>query len=667
MRKIVLILVILFTSIISAQNKIDSLLQVLATEKVDTAKVRVYTHLGDLYNRSVPDTAIYYYKKGLQISETIDDKRYTAENLLKIGSSYEDKGDFKKAQTYLQKALNEYVKLKDQQGKANVFYAIAIVYKSQTDYDKAIEFYKKSLNINEKLGNEIHKAYNLEGIGILFFRKGQYDKAIEYFQKGLKIIENSGDISDLAPSYINYANVLLRQDHINEGIAYYHKAEKIAKKNNDLKTLGAIYLNLGVIYRWEPDWDKSTENYNKALKILTDFGDKRVLTNLYDNLGVNYEELGNNKKALDYAHKSLALAKEIGNKDKIITTTGNIAAYYNNIKQYKKAIIYAKKSIALAKENEILISQMNVYEHLSNSYKGLNDHKKALEYKVLEAEMKDSIFTIKKTEKIEEIQTKYETEKKELEIAKKAIEIDVLEKDAKMNKIYLIATGLILALALLSVYLFYRQQLMQSKHKADLFNQKLLRLQMNPHFIFNTLTSIQSYMFEKDTKKAAMYLSAFSKLTRSILDGSRKDFVSLQEDYDNNDNYLKIQQMRFDNLFDYAISVDESIDPDTIQIAPMLIQPFIENAVIHGFKDIKYQGHLKIAYKKVKDSIQITVEDNGKSNGIANKENHKSHALSITKERLRILNKKSQKDITFKISNSDKGYKVVFTVPLKVA
>lgn len=652
----------------SAQNKADSLLQVLAQEKVDSNRVTIFGKLGNFYQNAVPDTAIYYYKKGLDIAQKNKQNQKVVRYLLAIGTVYETKSDYTQALGYYKKALEQATKIDSKKDQGNIQVNLGVISEKKGNYDQALEYYKEASNLYRIINDSIGLASVYNNRGLVYANKGQNDKAISFYLKSAKIYEKIKDEQTAASAYINIGRVFMVETDYETAIRYFNQAISILKKTQNLDTLGIAHLNIAIAYMGKLDFNKASLHNDKAFEAFKKTENLYMLSHVYNNYSYLYTEKGNYNKAIEYSLLSLPISEKLGDKLGMSYKLMSIASDYNSLKQYNNSINYATKSLILAKELNALREQINAYGQLADAYTGKKNYKKALDYQILQTQLKDSLFTIEKTEKINDIQTKYETEKKDLEIANNALTIDNLENEAQRNKILMWASVLIIGLGILALVLFYRNRLSQEKYKAELFNQKLLRSQMNPHFIFNTLTSIQSYMFEKDTLKAAMYLSSFSKLTRSILEGSRHDFVSLQEDYETNENYLKIQQMRYDSLFEYSISIDENIDPDHVQIAPMLIQPFIENSVKHGFKDIDYKGHLEIVYKKLDDSIQITIQDNG--TGVLDKKehSHKSHALSITKERLRILNKRSKKNITFNVAPAtEKGYKVVFQIPLKVA
>ncbi len=204
---------------------------------------------------------------------------------------------------------------------------------------------------------------------------------------------------------------------------------------------------------------------------------------------------------------------------------------------------------------------------------------------------------------------------------------------------------LISIILLVLVWVKYREKKIKEQNRYLVLEQKLLRSQMNPHFIFNSLSSIQSFIFENNPVVAGSYLSSFAELIRSILYNSREEFITLEKEVQTLKNYLELQQLRYNKDFTYELSVDDDLEPEQVKLPPMLAQPFIENAIEHGLKDLDRTGELKISFLHVRDYLQIIVQDNGK--GIeetmrlnrSRKKNHKSLATQITRERIEILNK----------------------------
>jgi len=233
---------------------------------------------------------------------------------------------------------------------------------------------------------------------------------------------------------------------------------------------------------------------------------------------------------------------------------------------------------------------------------------------------------------------------------------------------------LFVMIAIISSIIAFRINQIKKKNKIEkkmltiekqLFEleQKSLRMQMNPHFIFNSLNSIQSFILTNDTDRAINYLGKFSQLIRLILSNSRESFIPVKDEIQTLQYYLSLEQLRFENEFDYTITVDEKIDDEFICIPPMLIQPFVENAILHGILHRHDKGIVNISLTLKENSILCIIEDNGvgraRAQQIKNESGlkHKSRGMVITKERLDILNKQSQEQITVHVTDlkDDKG------------
>jgi LytS/YehU family sensor histidine kinase len=239
-------------------------------------------------------------------------------------------------------------------------------------------------------------------------------------------------------------------------------------------------------------------------------------------------------------------------------------------------------------------------------------------------------------------------------------------------------TRTFLILAVLLIFLFFitfsfffiQQQKLKAKAKNFELEQKLLRSQMNPHFIFNSLIAIQSFVFENNAMMAGKYISDFAKLMRLILENSREEYISISKELETLNFYLELQKLRFENKFDFTINIDKDIETENVAIPPMLAQPIIENAIEHGIKPLKIQGFINISFFKKENYIFVQINDNGI--GIKNlttpknsdDKKHKSYALKILQERLNNYTPKEKSKLT--VVSSDVGTEVSFFTPYKL-
>ncbi len=253
--------------------------------------------------------------------------------------------------------------------------------------------------------------------------------------------------------------------------------------------------------------------------------------------------------------------------------------------------------------------------------------------------------------------------------------------------VFKISAGSFLIL-ILWVSIFYRLKTIRKKHEREKklleiekryfdLEQKALRLQMNPHFIFNTLNSIQSFVITSETEKAINYLAKFAKLMRLMLLNSRESFISIKDELEALTHYMDIERLRFDNKFDYNIEIGSDIDDEFLGIPPMILQPYVENAILHGIMHKKSRGNIDIKIKLLGDIIFCSIEDDGIGRNLAMKHKEKeglgrkSKGMLITKERLEILNKQNKEKISVNVIDitddlgKGKGTRVEITTLIK--
>ncbi len=307
------------------------------------------------------------------------------------------------------------------------------------------------------------------------------------------------------------------------------------------------------------------------------------------------------------------------------------------------------------------------------SYEGKQDYEKAFLHHKKYKEISDSSLNENSLNKIQELQTQYETERKETEIERlhEANRIQELEYRQTLSWLVIGLIGLSLAGA---VFFFYnRQRILLTNNQKLEIEQRLLRSQMNPHFIFNALTSIQSFLLsEGQAQKGAYYLTKFAKLIRRILEHSRVTFVPLSDELETLDHYLALQQLRYEKHFDYEIKVNLQADPEEITFPPMLLQPAVENAIEHGDLARVPNGKVKVWVEQPdQHQIRVHVRDNGLGREAAKKrhngrKSHRSLATVIIKERIDLLQKTYNRNIQYRIEDAPGGGTIVtYDFPLK--
>jgi LytS/YehU family sensor histidine kinase len=292
----------------------------------------------------------------------------------------------------------------------------------------------------------------------------------------------------------------------------------------------------------------------------------------------------------------------------------------------------------------------------------------ALEYFEEAKAMDDFSQKMSVQDGVSRMKEQYETEKKQRENEKLKQENQV--KDLQISQRNYLVFGSILLLILICVIAFItiRYNRLKAGKVAVEMEQRLLQSQMNPHFIFNVLHAIHTFMLKKDTEESGKLLTSFARLVRSILQHSSTDNITLSEELKWLKDYMRLQQLRFSNSFNYTIEIDEELSPDNLLLPPMLIQPFIENAIEHGFSELDKPGELIISYRKIAKEVEIRITDNGKgfsaNEPVRVKKEHESLAIQITEKRILLLNKRRKGAFKFGIvSKPSEGTTVLFSIP----
>jgi hypothetical protein len=317
-----------------------------------------------------------------------------------------------------------------------------------------------------------------------------------------------------------------------------------------------------------------------------------------------------------------------------------------------------------------------VYRDLYRYYQKRDDLRPAMHYLQAYTAAKDTLDRLTRNREAVEIQTRFETTRKDAEILALG-QANELKELRLMRFTWFIGglAGLAFFIVLVAVIL-HRQNKLKSSRLNLIMQQRLLRSQMNPHFLFNSLASIQNFIIKEKPALASDYLGRFSKLMRQILNSTAVEYVPLEEEISSIENYLALQKVRYRDMFDYTLEVDEEIDTETTRIPPMLAQPFIENAIEHGILHKGSKGNIAVSFKLHNNQLLFVVEDNGIGREKAQEllrqrdKTHKSMATAITQERIAVSNRKLKRKITMEITDlkdengQARGTRVVFGVPV---
>ena len=322
-------------------------------------------------------------------------------------------------------------------------------------YDTAHQYGEQALSLAKKIyfKKGIGSAYN--SIGAIYWNEGNYNKALKNFIAALKILEELGDQKRIAAACNNVGIIHYSQGQYEQALEYYFKSLKIDEARGDKKGMTESYNNIGVVYHEQNQHNKALEYHLNALKLRKETNDKHGMAYSYDNIGVIYKEQRHYDDALKSFSKALAIQEEIGDKQGQTISLINCGIVYYHQKKYDQAIKLSERGLAIAKSIGSRESVKDAYDCLYEAYARMHDFKKAYEYHKLYSEEKDSLLNEGSSKQITEMQTKYETEKKEQQIT--LLNKDKEIQDAQLNRqkivIWSVAGGLLVVL-ILSVFIF---------------------------------------------------------------------------------------------------------------------------------------------------------------------------------------------------------------------
>jgi LytS/YehU family sensor histidine kinase len=379
--------------------------------------------------------------------------------------------------------------------------------------------------------------------------------------------------------------------------------------------------------------------------------------------------------AWSYFMKAYELSQKTHNKTGLASICTMLGAYYMEIGDIKKAKTYTLEAFEIAKETGFTIQIISLTDLLKKIYTKEGNYKSALEVYELNIKTRDSLSNEKVRKEATEKEYNYNLEKKENENKLLAQQNQIQNLQMQQSRYFSLGLGVLLLLVILVAILFARQNRFRSEQKNVQMEQKLLRTQMNPHFIFNSLNTIQQFIITNDNDKAQLYLSKFSRLMRRLLESNTKESITLKEEVEILEKYLEIESLRFNNVFSYQIKVAENINPTQINMPHFLIQPFVENAIWHGLLPKEGDKELKIVFEKQgENTLSCTIDDNGV--GRQNKlqkapfEEKKSLAISFIKQRLALMNKVKKTNYALTLTDkkdaagNDAGLSVRITMPV---
>lgn len=542
-------------------------------------------------NKSVKESKVGSLKKAEKAIKE-DNPTETAAQYTNLGNQYATSKQYSVSNTYYQRALNIYKDLKDNDKQAEILRKIAINNEVLNNIPLATSYFSqaqdKATNVQERQlnSNDLSRVQN----------NTNASKQADFLNDNIRILEESNKREEVAQTYQQRAKLSLANKDTLAAIYDLKKAAKTST-NDDVKKDAAT--KLAFIYA-------ATDSLKTAIKILEDSSEKAYNIKDWDNyfdlqqkLSDYYFKENNTTKALKSLETSLQKAYELSNTKWVSALNNKLYSYYlesgNTVKANEYAQIFMQRAWNLV-NNDSLLMQNKIFGEISQR--------------------------ISLLEKEKETQT-------------------VLYKNSKKFNTVLLILLSVLFLAVLAIF-FTLKRLKKKNLQVQL---QSLRREMNPHFVFNSLNSVNQFIASNDEIAANNYLTKYATLMRNVMNASNKDFVTLHEEKEALQHYISLENLRFEDQFQFKISIDENLDHNQTKVPNMLLQPFIENAIWHGLRYKKDKGLLSVSIKKNNDIIEAVIEDNGigveesKAIKTVHQQTYDSRGIKNTIERIETLNK----------------------------
>ncbi len=589
----------------------------------DTITVNSYNNIANRFQNSYPDSTNFYARKAALLSFKINYVFGLANAAVNQGNYSIVTGNYSNALTYFNKAQLQFESLLEKtpedkilkNGLARTFASKGVVYTQLSNYYMALENYHKALKLYQEAGQQINISKALNNIGIVYKSLLNYPKALEYLWKA-------------------------------------HQIQKAIGEQNAPVTL----TNIGVIYFETGKYNAALQYYNEAEKEFLKNDNPMGFALLKNYLGDYYQHQNNDARAFECYQQSVNLYERIKNKFGASLALYNIGELYTQQKKYPEAIPFAKKSLAYAKEIGVLDQTYHSEKLLSDLYGFMNNTSESFSHYKNYIAARDSINNQENNKKFAQAEMNFEYRKKEALLS---------EKTKRQTQFTIFSVvGLMLLIGLILVIYNRRQvkrRLTLQKEVAE-YEQKALHLQMNPHFVFNCLGAISSFIVQNGTDSALKYLSKFSKLMRLTLEYSKGSLIPIDKEIESLQNYLELEQLRFNNKFEFYINSSAKVEFN-MGLPPLLIQPFVENAILHGMVPKEGTGRIDVDFDVQNGQLICTVTDDGigLSESKLLKENsvtaHKSMAMEITKKRLEIMESTTSKSAQIDIEELENNHK----------
>ncbi len=659
MKKLATLLFFLFT--VQTWAQVDVWKKQLVNTNIDTTKARLMYKIGWELKNIDPAASLAYTDSAYQIAEKNKLDKLLINCILLKARMERFFGNYDKAMEYCQSSLQLSMENSDPFLILSSIQETGNLYGNLNDFTNAHRYYDLVIKFSIQTGNVDLLMKGLSNKALIFDKQGNLEEAFKYYYQALTIgLKNGLDEEAIASTKVNLGFLYVQTGNFKAAINLLQEAAATYQKFNNQPGLANTSSTLATIALFSGNFEQALLGYQASLKINEQLHNIGGIQADYSNIAGLLGNMGRFNESLAWLKKGMELAKKMDDKRVIATSYTNLSDVYLMMGDFSKAVQYGDSAKYAMVEVGISGGDLrHVYNNLVQAYKGMHNYKEAFENYEQFTVVSDSIYTLEVEREANELKIQYgvEVQKKQFELLKEQDKVRILQVKQKNYLIAGLIGGILTFIGLVVVIFFIlisrsqKKEAVFARKRAEL-EQQALRSQMNPHFIFNSLNSIQRLYVEGKTDKANEYMADFSTLMRKILDNSTRNKITVKEELNTLQLYLEMEKLRCGDLLEYHISIDPTIDPLNTLIPPMVIQPFVENAIWHGILPKKVKGTVKIQLQKAGQGLICIIEDDGV--GLSNKTGtHQPMGIKLTEQRLKTK---------VKVENLSPGTRISFTV-----
>ncbi len=681
-----------------AQNEAAATLNQTLHSLRDSARIDCLNQLSYHYiTTEKKDSAIYYALLGYQEAKNTNYIHGLAISLSRqsqIAKHFDD--DFIKSEQLGRASLQWFEKTPNKSGIDTLYGHLIYTVFAQSRFDEALDYARKNLSIAKQNDNQAVLIKALGWMFAIYRQSGDYEKSFVYAQQVYDLALKANNKIWLAHALYGMAQLYMLIEDYPHALRYFRQVFQMA--DDDIRTEW-IVTDIDIWFKMEfAEVFSLLKQFDSAWHYYLLFKpakDKGVYMRVYwVSTGECYFLQKDYARALQNFKLGLAEHQRLNDQNEVMRTLLDLGKTHLALNNKSKAVLYGKQGLSLALQTGAKQYTRDGYHILATVYDRLHQPDSANFYFRQYVRMKEGVLNDQAKGKLAAY--KYE---QQLALINKEKEIQQvrLQKESFVRKVLIwgiVCLSLMGFIILRNVALKRRNEKQQLKHEIALqkaegerimaaFQQRTselqmqaLRAQMNPHFIFNSLNSINHFILRNNKAQASAYLIKFSRLIRLILQNSRLPLIPLESELEALNLYLDLEALRFDHFFDYTITVEEDLDTSTIQVPPLIIQPYAENAIWHGLMNKKEKGRLEIQISQQEDVLCCRIIDDGigrkkaaeMKSGPAS--TYKSMGIGITADRIAMVHQKMQSDDCITITDLQSaegdagGTEVILKLPL---